>query len=469
MRAIALLHLHSSLKGRGMKAQLRTHVAALLLLAPVAATFVAQPAAAQQRVVVPQIQGMQLNADNGLEPGSQLRLMVEGTPGSRVTVNFGKTDITLTLRETDRGVYRGTYTVRRADRIDPSSVLNVRMARGKVVARHSFTYPPSFQALAMGGPPAPAVVVAAPRIERFVVLPASSIEPGRELRYRVHGLPGANVTLEIPGIARDIAMREVSPGLYEATYTIRERDDLDAFATAVATLRSGERWVSSRIERALVRDRDRDNRAPTISQLTPRQGDIVSPVGTTLVSGEFDDGQGRGVDPRSVRIMLDGRDVTAQAHITPERFSYRSDLAPGRYTAEVTARDHAGNVASRSWSFDVGGSRIGAAPGSLPLHISSPSHGATVDASGNLVIRGATVPWATVRVRVDAVPPVVGQLFGVAQTLYNDTIQADRDGRFTVEVDPRTAILPGMRYDVSVTATRGDQTADTRITLHQRG
>ena len=195
----------------------------------------------------------------------------------------------------------------------------------------------------------------------------------------------------------------------------------------------------------------------------------MSPVGTTLVSGEFRDDQGRGVDPRTVRIMLDGRDVTAQSHITPERFSYRSDLPPGHYTAEVTARDRAGNVVSRSWSFEVGTSRIGAAPGALPLHISSPSHGAMVDANGNLLLRGATVPWATVRVRVDAVPPAMGRQLSVAQMVYSETIQADRDGRFTVEVEPRMAIVPGMRYDISVTSTRGDQTAESRITLHQRG
>ena len=366
-----------------MKAQLRTHVAALLLLAPVAATLVAQPAAAQERAAAPQIRGMQVNADNGLDPGSRLQLMVEGTPGSTAAVNFGKTDITIDLREAERGVYRGGYTVRRVDRIDPTSVLNVRLTRNGVTSRHAFTYPPSFQVLASGGPPAAAV--ATPRIEVY------------------------------------------------------------------------------------NRDRDRDNRTTRIVQLTPRQGDTVSPVGTTLVSGEFRDEQGRGVDPRTVRIMLDGRDVTAHSHITPERFSYRSDLPPGDYTAEVTARDHAGNVVSRSWSFEVGTSRVSAAPGSLPLHISSPSHGAMVDANGNLLVRGATVPWATVRVRVEAVPRVVGPLFGVAQTVYNDTIQADRDGRFTVEVNPRVAIMPGMRYEVSVIATHGDQTAESRITLHQRG
>ena len=453
-----------------MKAQIRHHVAALMLLAPVAAAFVAQPAAAQQRVVVaPQIQGLTLNADDGLEAGSRLEIVVQGTPGGRAVVNFGKTRINVALRETQRGTYRGGYTVRRADRIDPTSVINVRLTRSNVTTRHAFTYPPSFQQVAMGAGPAPVTMIVPPRIESFVALPAGRLEPGRELRYRVHGLPAARVLLDIPGIASDIPMREVSPGVYEASYTIRQRDDIDAFSTAVATLRSGERWVTSRIERAFVRDRD--NRAPTISRLTPEQGDVVSPQGTVLISGAFDD-DGRGVDPASVRLMLRGRDVTSQANITSERFSYRSDLPPGHYVAEVTARDYAGNVVSRSWSFDVGTQRLGSAPpppGAMPLHLTSHTNGAVVDANGNLVVHGRTAPWASVHVRVEAVPPVIGQLFGVAQRLYDDTVQADRDGNFSVHITPRIAIIPAMRYDVSLTATRGDQTAQSRITLHQRG
>jgi hypothetical protein len=59
-------------------------------------------------------------------------------------------------------------------------------------------------------------------------------------------------------------------------------------------------------------------------------------------------------------------------------------------------------------------------------------------------------------------------LLGVAQMIYNDTVQADRDGRFSVRIDPNIPVVPGMRYDVAVTATRGDQTAESRITLHQR-
>lgn len=341
-----------------MKAQLRHHAVAVMLLAPLAATFVAQPAAAQERAAAPQIKTMSLNANDGLKPGSVLRIRVEGTPGSHASVNFGKTDITVDLRESESGVYTGRYAVREGDRIDPTASMHVRLTRDKVVASHSFTYPPSFQALASNAAPtraAPPVEVAAgpARIERFTRVPVARVEAGRELRYRVHGAPGATVTLEIPGIVSGVAMREVRPGLYEAAYTIRERDALDRFATAIATLRSGDRWVSSRLDNAYV-VRDRDERAPAISAITPDQGDIVAPDSPVYISGRFDDGEGRGVNPQSVRITVDGRDMTGNADITPERFSLRHDLPPGRYTVDVSARDRAGNVANRSWSFDVG-------------------------------------------------------------------------------------------------------------------
>lgn len=447
-----------------MKAKLCTHVAAsLMLLAPVAATLVAQPVAAQQRVVAaPVITGLSLNADNGLDAGSTLRLVVSGTPGSRVTVQMSNTPIRVALRETTRGVYRGTYVVRRADRIDPTQLLAVRMTRGTVTSRQNFTYPPSFQALAMGSGPAP--VMEAPRIDRFVATPMGRLEPGRELRFRVSGAAGANVTLEIPGVVSGVPMREVSPGRYEGTYTIRQRDDLNAFSTAIATLRSGDRWVTSRLDRPF----GRDNQAPSIVDLTPRHGEVVSDAGRTVVSADFEDGSGRGVDPNSVRIVLSGRDVTSAANVTRDGFTYRADLPPGHYNAEVTARDYSGNVVSKSWSFDVG-NRVGVYPGQLPLHVSSPSNGAVVDANGNLLLRGQTAPWATVRVRVDAVPPVVGQMFGVAQTVFDDTVQADRSGYFSVNVNPRTPVIPGMRYDVSLSAQQGSQTAESRLTLHQRG
>jgi hypothetical protein len=457
-----------------MKRILRNHAAALFLLAPVTAALVMPATAAAQQRPVPaalQIHSLGLNADEGLSPGSNLDITVRGSPGGSASVRLSQTNIVVPLRHTGAGTYRGSYTVRRADRIDPTATLQARLTRGNKTVTREFSYPPAFQALAMGSAPqaapaAPAPVpVAAVRIDRFSVQPVNRLEPGRELRFRLQGAPGAQATLEIPGVASGIAMREVSPGVYEGSYTIRQRDNPDAFDTAVATLRDGNAWVTSRIAQPFVRDRE----APSIGNLTPGNGERVSAAGRTTISGTFDD-DGRGVDPESVRLRIGGRDVTDAAQISPERFSYRGDLPPGRYTAEVSARDRAGNAVTRTWTFDVVGGNVGAAPGGpLPLHLSSPTNNATVDANGNVLIQGRTAPSATVRVRVDAVPPIVGTQFGVALQMADQTVQADRNGYFSLNVAPRGPVIPGSRYDVAVTANHGPQTAESRITLYQRG
>jgi hypothetical protein len=54
-----------------------------------------------------------------------------------------------------------------------------------------------------------------------------------------------------------------------------------------------------------------------------------------------------------VRVVVSGRNVTREAEIGPDSFSFRGVLPPGRHTVEVTASDRAGNSVRQGWSFDV--------------------------------------------------------------------------------------------------------------------
>lgn len=195
---------------------------------------------------------------------------------------------------------------------------------------------------------APAVLPApAPVIERFVVRPQGRLVPGRELRFRLVGSAGADASLDIPGVVRNLDLRETRPGVYEGSYTIRRRDRLDAFDRAVATLRSGPQRVTARL------DLDgRDDRAPRISRLMPGNGERVDERGRTLIQARLDD-EGSGVDPRSVRLIVDGLDVTANAYVTGDAVSYRERLGNGPHRAELVVRDKAGNVNRTAWMFRV--------------------------------------------------------------------------------------------------------------------
>ncbi|HEX7890526.1 MAG TPA: hypothetical protein VF522_14285 [Ramlibacter sp.] len=451
-----------------MKTRLRSTVAAVMLLGPLAATLVAEPAAAQQRAVVatPQIANMTLNSDEGLSPGATLRFQLSATPNARrASVTLGNSRISVPLRQQTRGNYTGSYIVRRSDRIDPTQLMTARVQFGERSYSRQFNYPASFQALAMGGAPA------APQdtIERFVMRPMGRLEAGRELRFRLVGKPGGDAWMDIPGVIRGIDLTEVRPGVYEGNYTIRRRDNLGAFDGAIATLKHGDLRATQRVD---VRGGDRefggparDERAPQISEMTPGNGDRVTERNNTRISARLSD-EGTGIDPQSVRLRLNGRDVTADARVNEDRVVFRDDLDPGRYTAELTVRDRAGNSSTKAWTFDVTGERnVGTGP--LPLEVTSHSNNMVVDANGNLAIRGRTAPYATVRVQVDSVANVAG-LLGVSQPVLDQTVQADREGRFGVTANPRGSVIPGTRYDVRVTSNSGSQTAEERLTLIQR-
>ncbi|HET8745445.1 MAG TPA: hypothetical protein VFM98_07560 [Ramlibacter sp.] len=110
-----------------------------------------------------------------------------------------------------------------------------------------------------------------------------------------------------------------------------------------------------------------DRRAPQIFDVTPGQGDRVSERGLTHISARYKDDQA-GVDVRSVTLRVDGRNVTRQARIDGNDVRYSENLRPGRHVAELVVRDRAGNVARRSWAFQVrndvrGNDRIGSGYG----------------------------------------------------------------------------------------------------------
>ncbi|MEJ8837210.1 hypothetical protein [Ramlibacter sp. AN1133] len=452
-----------------MKATLRSTALAAMLLAPLAATLVVQPAqAAPARVAMPKVTNMSVNSDSGLTPGATLRLQVYATPNARrTTVTLGDGGPTVHLRQQTAGNYAGSYVVRRSDRIDPTTLMTARVTFGDRVYSRQFNFPPSFQALAAMGA-APAAPAHALAIERFVMRPMGRLEPGRELRFRLVGEPGGDAWMDIPGVIRGVDLSEVRPGVYEGTYTIRRRDDLDAFRNAVATLRSGNQRVTARVD---VRGDDRevrDERPPQITELTPANGERIGERGRTHVRAHLSD-EGSGIDPATVRLRLNGRDVTADARVTPDELHYRADLDPGRYNAELTVRDQAGNASTKSWSFDVMPDRVGGAGSvELPLQVTSHSNNMVVDTAGNLSIQGRTAPYANVRVQVDAVASVAG-LLGLTQPVADQTVQADRNGHFAVALAPRGGLpIPGTRYDVHVTATSGSQTAEERLTLIQR-
>jgi hypothetical protein len=329
--------------------------------------------------------------------------------------------------------------------------------------------------------PRGAVVAPAALIERFVVRPMGRVQAGEELRFRLSGAPGGRAWVDIPGVVGGLALQEIRPGVYEGSYTVRRRDDLDAFARSVATLQSGSQRASARVD---VRGDDRDDRwdrddrrgrrdgqPPQITQLSPGNGDRLGERGRVQIGARLSD-DGRGVDRNSVTLRVDGRDVTRQARITDDEVQYRADLDPGRHSVELAVRDRAGNLARKAWSFDVVDAdrdrreRDRDARHVIPLGVTSHADGAFADLHHPFVMRGRTLPGAVVHAVVHA---RFGGPANFSQLVLDRTVRADANGNFVLPVDPVATRLPTNRHEVVLTVTGGGVSAQQRLTLHHRG
>lgn len=433
----------------------------LLLLALASIATFAAPANAQRARGAPEIENFTVTPDV-FSPGAELNFTVEGTPRARASVRISGIDRNIPLKEVSEGVYEGSYTLRRSDRTATSSTVRATLSARGQSASDSVRMPWGSgrdRRDAQANPaPAPAAQ-AGPVITAFGVLPVGRIEPGGELNFTMSGTPGAAAAFTIDGVARDVPMREVRAGQYEGSYTIRRMDNFPAAVSITGALGAEGRVARAALKQPLVADA----KPPVISNLSPRNGDTIISGDLVSVSATFDDSGGVGVDPRSVRVLLGGRDITTNATITPQFFTFRADLRPGVYPVEVTASDLAGNAVRQSWRFTVASQA--AAPATLPLQVLSHANNAEIGGGGT-EIRGRTAPDATVDVQVQGIASLAG-FIGITQPILNKSLRADANGNFSFSFQPQYE-MPGARYEVSMHATKADQTKDLKLVLFQR-
>jgi hypothetical protein len=235
-----------------MKHSLHSKVAAaVMLLAPLGLAVVAQPAAAQNyqyRVADSRqgtINGITVDSDAGLRPGSTLRISVRATPGARWANLSLADDVRVQLRERAPGEYVGSYVIRRSDRIDPTRQMHLRAAWGGEPVVVAYNYPAALQARSMGAAPA----VSQAEVNTFAMWPreADRMDPGRVVHFRVEGTPNARAGVRVPGVVDWLQLSEERPGKYVGSYTIRRQDDPAAFRDATAVLRNGDQRVMARL------------------------------------------------------------------------------------------------------------------------------------------------------------------------------------------------------------------------------
>ncbi|HYW57561.1 MAG TPA: hypothetical protein VE934_11410 [Polaromonas sp.] len=404
----------------------------------------------------PQVTSFQVEASDQLTPGSDLDFTLEGTPRGQASVRLSGVNRNIVLRETERGIYEGSYTLSRRDKLGTRPT-----ARATLRVKNSSTTVTQ----ALSGSVTPPVATTPPAtgplaIERFLVTPVAKIEPGAELRFATVGTPGGRASFSIDGVVRDVPMTEVRPGRYEGAYTIRRNDNFPPSLNIVSSLVANGQTTTSKLNQALLVDA----RPPTIRNLAPQNNETV-PLGPVSVSATFDDRGGMGVDPKTVKILISGQDVTRAASITPQFLTWRGELRQGTHQVEVTASDIAGNAVRQNWVFNIASAQAPAIVTALPLEVTSHANNAQVS-SGAITVRGRTAPGAKVDIQTQVVASLAG-LFGINQPVGNQSVTADAAGNFSFSINSQLPI-PGARYESTITATKGDQKRETQLVLFQQ-
>lgn len=430
----------------------------ILFLLPVLAVIGTYPPSARAQVTAKAPVIEEFDVAPELAAGSRLRFTVEGSSGAVASVRISGIEQQIPLKEVAAGVYEGTYTVKASDRITADTT-----ARATLKQRKRSTSAVLQESLGVTAGPvaaAPAIPPNVLAIESFTATPIEKIEPGADLEFAMVGPPGGQASVSIEGLPASVALREVSSGHYHGVYTIRSADRIAADAHHISgTLIVDGKTLRTSLNQSLTAVAQR----PFIRNLAPRDGETVAAGNQTSVSGTFDDSSGVGIDPKSVKLMVSGVDVTRNTVITSQFFNYKADLEPGAYTAVATAKDLAGKAVNQTWAFNVSGQA--SSPTTLPLEILSPQNNAEVGA-GRITIRGRTAPDATVDLHVVGLFAIFGT-FGASQTQPGQSTRADANGNFGFDFQPQT-IGRGARYEITLTASKNGLKQVVNLKLTQR-
>ncbi|WP_180682986.1 glycine zipper 2TM domain-containing protein [Tepidicella baoligensis] len=234
----------------------------------------AQQTAAQTQ---PTIQTFTVQQVTELVPGTELVFQVHDTAGATVTVTLEGSANALTLRETRAGRYEGSYTLSLRDQVKYNSPVRATMRMGSaetqaVLGQTLLTATAHQRAVAAATP--------TPVIDYFASQ-ASGWTGGHEITLTVRGTPGAQATATLTGTDVRPVLKEIKPGEYTTTYTIRTRDTLNERSMASVTLALAGKTV--KVDKAVG--------APPVQPTLARHQNcyprgVVQAINTVEVEGE---------------------------------------------------------------------------------------------------------------------------------------------------------------------------------------
>ena len=199
-------------------------------------------------------------------------------------------------------------------------------------------------------PPMGAPVQDSVEISLFSHNSSEWLKAGDKLQITMRGTPGAVASFEIPGVLKQTSLPESGSGLYKATWTVPDNAPSISGASMLGLLKLGakERLIQAGNPINI------DVTPPVVRNSSPIPDSSVS-QNKPAISAAFDDGSGSGIDLESLKISINGENVTSDAVITQSFFTYRpiDSLPSGINTVTVYMRDVAGNPINHNWKFTI--------------------------------------------------------------------------------------------------------------------
>ena len=178
---------------------------------------------------------------------------------------------------------------------------------------------------------------------------ARALRAGQVLTVVAEGTPGADALFDLGNIIIDNPMREVRPGRYEGRFAVTVGTNLTDAPILVRLAKNGQTAVAECPQPITI-----VTTPPTVLDAAPSAGARINSVRPNIVATFLTVG-GTGMDPDSLRMILNGRDVTSQTTRDPSFITYypQADLGTRTVVVEVKGTDIAGNPLDYTWSFEV--------------------------------------------------------------------------------------------------------------------
>ena len=186
-------------------------------------------------------------------------------------------------------------------------------------------------------------------IESFTAEPLRPLRLGEKFTFTLKGAPGGKATFDVGTFITGQPMREGEPGTYKGSLAV------DAGMNFAQTPVIGRLVVAGReITTQATNKISAATIAPQITDVAPSNGQIVNNNKPSIYA-TFAAPTDLGVDPHTVTVKINGKDVTSSVTRTSSFVTYTAGmpLPDGQVSVSVAVADFAGNEASRTWTFTI--------------------------------------------------------------------------------------------------------------------